>query len=59
MHQIRINFAKDYHDDSYYKTHLMRKKLKGQRPINHIKKTLILKNMWNCKTLKIQRTFQN
>jgi len=40
MHQIGINFAKDYQNDSYNKTHLMGKKLRGYRPINHIKKTL-------------------
>jgi hypothetical protein len=29
MHQTRVNFAKDYEKDSYNKTHLMGKKLKG------------------------------
>jgi hypothetical protein len=39
MHQIRVNFGKDYQKDSYDKTHLMGKNLRGERPINHIKKT--------------------
>jgi hypothetical protein len=34
-------------------------KKKKKRPISHIKKTLIPKNMWKLKSLKIQRTFQN
>jgi hypothetical protein len=35
----------------------MGKELRKQRPISHIQKAIIPKNMWNSKTLKIQRTF--
>jgi hypothetical protein len=41
MHKIKVNFAKDYQKDSYNKTHLMGKKLRGYKPIIHIKKTFI------------------
>ncbi len=41
MCQIRVNFVKDYKKDSYNKTHLMQNKLKGYKPINYIKKTLV------------------
>jgi hypothetical protein len=35
----------------------MGKKKLNKRPINHTQKAIIPKNMWNSKTLKIQRTF--
>jgi len=41
MHQIRVNFGKDYQKDSYNKNTFDGKKLRGERPINHIKKTFI------------------
>jgi hypothetical protein len=41
MHRTKINFAKNYQKDSYNKSHLMGKNLRGLRPINHIIKTLI------------------
>jgi hypothetical protein len=44
MHQTIVNFAKDYQKDSYNKTHLMGKKKKDKKNINHIKK--------NTQTLK-------
>jgi hypothetical protein len=45
MHQTKINFAKDYQKDLYNKTHLMRKKLRGLKIINHLRKTLIPQNI--------------
>jgi len=44
--------------DSYNKTHLMGKKLKRQKSIIHIKKTLIPQNMWNFKILKFKELFK-
>jgi hypothetical protein len=41
MCQTWVNFAKDYQKDSYNKTYLMGKKLRGSKPINHIKKKFI------------------
>jgi hypothetical protein len=42
-------FAKDYKKYSYNKTHLIGKKLKGQKPSRNIEKTFIPRNMWNLK----------
>ncbi len=46
--------CKGFENDSYNKTHLMRKKLSGSKPIRKIEKTFIPLNMWNSKILKIQ-----
>ncbi len=54
-----IYFVNDYKRNSYNKTKLMGKKFKNLKPISHIQKTLIHKNMWKFQTLKIQKTFQN
>ncbi len=59
MSRTCVNFAKDYQTYSYNKSNLMGKKLREQTCIKHIKKTLVPSDMWNCKTLKIQRAFQN
>jgi len=33
--------------------------LKDKNPLTTLKKTVKTSNMWNCKTLKTQGTFQN
>jgi len=52
MCRIRVNFVKDYQKDSYNKTHLMKNKIKGYKPINHIKKHSYLKI---CQIIKLKK----
>jgi hypothetical protein len=47
-----VNFTKDYQKDPY---NILKNSLKKTA----LEKKLILKKMWNSKTLKIQRIFKN
>jgi hypothetical protein len=50
-----INFKKDYQKDSYNERIFIEKNIDDK----NILTTLIIFKMWNFKTLKIQRMFQN
>ncbi len=52
MHQIGVNFAKDYQNDSYYKTHLMKKKKKDKDLLSTLKKH---SNLKICGIVKLKK----
>jgi hypothetical protein len=53
-----INFAKYYQKDSYNQTIFIGKNRNDKNILATLKRHSLLK-MWNSKTLKIQRMFQN
>jgi hypothetical protein len=53
-----VKFAKDYQKDSYNKR-IIEKNIDDNNILATPEKTLIIFKMWNFKTLKIQRFFQN